>query len=399
MEQLFSWLLIGMTAGFVSYWIVSYLFLRLGSVLNVGVGVIEFFRIWLKPLFLVNFLWFLIIEIVFSLIYWTIFLLKSTIAFFIPIFKMMNNFHPKEGSFFWWLVISILIYIVVMTPYFFLQFKLSFHFKRTIFTKLATSFNAQKTKFHGQSSGLKINQNLFTQLAANDAPVNQWVKNSLEDFSTIPGSENRRFSIKMTSTDHMSWELKNKKSSFFEAVIQFTGESKYIDEDGKTSYKTSLEKELFDGIVIFIEDVLDNPWSPTIFEIEQNIFEKKSKIREIHKQGLLISLYNDIVFKTMATDSTATYRNSQLTQYAAPEKLDIKTDSIIQYIMCEHKSMYLFVHTDLENSSFDLNMNIRVKESMELFKQDLTLVHSAIGEIEPIVKMLNEKNIEKKNSI
>jgi hypothetical protein len=58
--------------------------------------------------------------------------------------------------------------------------------------------------------------------------------------------------------------------------------------------------------------------------------------------------------------------------------------------------MYLFVHTDLENSSFDLNMNIRVKESMELFKQDLTLVHSAIGEIEPIVKMLNEKNIEKK---
>jgi hypothetical protein len=194
----------------------------------------------------------------------------------------------------------------------------------------------------------------------------------------------------------MSWELKNKKSSFFEAVIQFTGESKYIDEDGKTSYKTSLEKELFDGIVIFIEDVLDNPWSPTIFEIEQNIFEKKSKIREIHKQGLLISLYNDIIFKTMATDSTATYRNSQLTQYAAPEKLDIKTDSIIQYIMCEHKSMYLFVHTDLENSSFDLNMNIRVKESMELFKQDLTLVHSAIGEIEPIVKMLNEKNIEKK---
>jgi hypothetical protein len=193
----------------------------------------------------------------------------------------------------------------------------------------------------------------------------------------------------------MSWELKNKKSSFFEAVIQFTGESKYTDEDGKTCYKTSLEKELFDGIVIFMDDVLDNPWSPTIFEIEQNIFEKKSKIREIHKQGLLISLYNDIVFKTMATDSIATYRNSQLTQYAAPEKLDIKTESIIQYIMCEHKSMYLFVHTDLENSSFDLNMNIRVKESMELFKQDLTLVHSAIGEIEPIVKMLNEKNIEK----
>ena len=395
MDQLFSWLLVGMTAGFVVYWLVSYLFLKLGSALNVGVGVIEFFRIWLKPLFLVNFLWFLIIEIVFSLIYWTLFLLKSVIAFLIPVFKVMNSFHPKEGSFFWWLVISVVIYIIVMTPYFFLQFKLSFHFKRTIFTKLATSFNAQKTKFHGQSSGLKMDQILFTKLAANDDQVNQWVKDSLQDFSTKPGHEDKRFSIEMTSTDHMSWELNNKKSSFFEADINFKGEVKYTDEKGRINYRTSLEKELFDGIVILIEDALDSPWNQTIFEIEQNPLEKKSKIREIHKQGLLISLYNDIVFKTLATKSTAAYNNSLSTQYVKPEKLNIKTDTYIQYVMCENKSMYLFIHTDLENSSFDLNMNIRVRESMELFKQDLTLVHSAIGEIEPIVKFLNEKNVEK----
>jgi hypothetical protein len=183
MEQLFSWLLVGMTAGFVAYWLVSYLFLKLGSVLNVGVGVIEFFRLWLKPLFVMNFLWFLVIEIIFSLIYWTLFLLKSVIAFLIPVFNLMNSVHPREGSLFWWIVFSVLIYIVVMTPYFFLQFKLSFHFKRTIFTKLATSFNAQKTKFHGQSSGLKIDQNLFTQLSTKDEQVSEWVKNSLEDFS------------------------------------------------------------------------------------------------------------------------------------------------------------------------------------------------------------------------
>ena len=397
MEDLFSWLLVGMTGGFFLYWVTSYLFLKLGSALNVGVGTIEFFRIWLKPLFFINFLWFLIIEIIFSLIYWTLFLLKSVITFLIPVFKMMNNFHPEEGSFYWWIFISIIIYIVVMTPYFFLQFKLSFHFKRTIFTKLAATFNAQKTKFHGQSIGLKINQNLFTQLAAKDEPVSQWVQNSLEDFSTKPGNEDRRFSISMTSSDYMSWEINNIKSDFFEAVINFRGEAKHTDNEGKTSYKMALEKELFDGIVILIEDALESPWSHTIFEIEQNFKEKKIKNRAIHKQNFLISIYNDIVFKSIATESTAEYNNSQFSQYIVPEKLKIKTNSVIPYIMCENRNIYLFLHTDLESTSFDLNMNLPVRESMELFKQDLTIVQTAISEIEPILTAINASKVKTTN--
>jgi hypothetical protein len=394
MENIFSWLLIGMTGGFFVYWVTSYLFLKLGSVLKVGIGVIEFFRIWLKPLFFINFLWFLIIEIIFSLIYWTLFLLKSVIAFLIPVFKMMNNFHPEEGSFFMWIFISILIYIVVMTPYFFLQFKLSFHFKQTIFNKLAPTFNAQKTKFHGQSSGLKINQNLFTQLAAKDELVSQWVKKSLEDFSSKPGNEDRRFSISMRTTDYMSWEINNIKSDFFEAVINFKGEVKVTDDKGKTSYDTELEKELFDGIVILIEDALESPWSTTLFEIEQNFNEKKIKNRAIHKQNFLISIYNDIVFNSMAKNTTAAYNNSQLTQYFEPEKLKIKTNSVIPYIMCENRNIYLFLQTELESTSFDLNMNIRVRESMELFKQDLTIVQTAISEIEPIMTAINASKSE-----
>ena len=90
MEDLFSWLLVGMTGGFFLYWVTSYLFLKLGSALNVGVGTIEFFRIWLKPLFFINFLWFLIIEIIFSLIYLTLFLLKSVINFLIC--NSLNDF-------------------------------------------------------------------------------------------------------------------------------------------------------------------------------------------------------------------------------------------------------------------------------------------------------------------
>jgi hypothetical protein len=192
----------------------------------------------------------------------------------------------------------------------------------------------------------------------------------------------------------MSWEINNVKSDFFEAVINFKGEVKYIDEKGRTNYRSALEKELFDGIVILIEDVLDKPCKPTIFEIEQNSYEKKSKNREIHKQGLLISLYNDVVFKSLATNSTVAYNNSLLTQYVSPEKLNVKTDSYIQYVMCENKSVYLFLHTDLENSSFDLNMNIRVRESMELFKQDLTLVNTAINEIKPILSAINASKSE-----
>ncbi len=394
MDQILSWLLVVMTAGFAAYWLVSYLFLKLGSSLNVGVGVIEFFRIWLKPLFVMNFLWFLVIEIIFSLIYWTLFLLKSVISFLIPVFNVMNSMHPEEGSFFWWLFISIVIYIVVMTPYFFLQFKLSFHFKRTIFTKLATSFNAQKTNFHGQSSGLKMNQNFFTQLSTKDEQVSEWIKNSFADFSLKPGDEDKRFAINMTSTDHMSWEINNVKSDFFEAVINFRGEVKYTDSKGRTSYKLALEKELFDGIVILIEDALDSPWKTTIFEIEQGYSEQKVKNRSIHKQNFFISIYNDIVFKSMATNSTAGYNNSQLSQYIAPKKLSVKTTSNLSYVMCEDRNVYLFLHTDLESSSFDLNMNISVRESMELFKQDLSLVETALNEVKPILSSINAAKSE-----
>ena len=79
------------------------------------------------------------------------------------------------------------------------------------------------------------------------------------------------------------------------------------------------------------------------------------------------------------------YNNSQLTQYIVPEKLKINTNSVIPYIMCENRNIYLFLHTDLESTSFDLNMNLPVRESMELFKQDLTIVQTAISEIEPIL--------------
>jgi len=63
---------------------------------------------------------------------------------------------------------------------------------------------------------------------------------------------------------------------------------------------------------------------------------------------------------------------------------------LFQYIVCDKKNLYLFIHTDLENTAFDLNMNIPVKNSLELFKQDLTIVHSAIGEIQLVMKFLED---------
>ncbi len=394
MAEIISWTLVIMTGVFVSYWLITYLFLKLGFYFNVGFGTIEFFRIFLKPLFLINFSWFLLIEIVFSLVYWTSFLLLKIIPFLSPIFLFVNGFHAQEPAFFTWLFYSLIIYCLVMAPYFLLQYKLSYYFKRTIFTKLSSSLNAQKSNFIGQSGGVAIDQNVLTQIVAKEQNLKDWVTQSLQDFSTSKGNEDKRFSIQMTSTDHMSWEMNKIKANFFEAFIKFEGDEKYTVEDGVPKYKTTLSKELFDGIVIFVENAFEDTWKPTVFEAERLFNEKEKKNRTIHKQNFFIRLYDQLVFKTMATKKLAAYDNTTLQQYITPEILNVKTDSLFQYIVCDKKNLYLFIHTDLENTAFDLNMNIPVKTSMELFKQDLSLVHSAIGEIQIILKFLEENNFK-----
>jgi hypothetical protein len=42
-------------------------------------------------------------------------------------------------------------------------------------------------------------------------------------------------------------------------------------------------------------------------------------------------------------------------------------------------------------------MNLPVRESMELFKQDLTIVQTAISEIEPILTAINASKVKTTN--
>jgi hypothetical protein len=394
MAELISWILLLMTFIFIIYWIITYLFLKIGFYLKVGIGTLEFFRLLLKPLFLINFFWFLIAEIVFSLIYWTKLLLFSVLNFISPVIIFLNSLHPNEYSIYMWIFYSFIIYTVVMIPYFTLQYKLSFYFKRTIFHKLAASFNAKEVNFLGQSFGISINQQLYKQLAAKDKETKDFVTKSIKDYSSNPGNEDWRFSIQMRSTDHMSWEVNKIKADFFEAVIEFRGEEKDETDEGKPKYITKLNKELFDGIVIFIENIFENTWMPTIFEVEQTYSLKKTKNRKIHKQNFLIKLYNDLVFNSIATNTAVNHNYSKIEQYFAPEMLKVKTNSLFQYIVCDENNIYLLLKTDLDSTAFDFNMNISVKDSIELFRQDLTLVSSAIGEIELILKSLEKYNIK-----
>lgn len=394
MSELFSWIIFIMTFGFICYWLISYIFLKIGYYFKMGAGGIEFLRLWLKPLFIINFSWFVVIEIVFSLVYWTAFVILKIIPFVTPAILFVNGFHSNDPGLFAWLFYSLIIFCVVMTPYFILQFKLSFYFKKTIFAKLAKSINAKNIVFHGQSSKLNINQNLFTQLAAKDEKSKNWVKSSIKDYQSNPGNEDKRFSITNTATDHMSWELNNVKADFFEAVIEFDGEIKTIDNKGKVCYNTEYKKELFDGVVIIVENVFRESWKPTVFETERQFIDKGKKNRTIHEQNFLIKIYNEIVFKTLATKKTVSYIDSRIDQYFEPEKLKIQTESLFQYIFCDQNNLYLMLNTELEGSCFDLNMNISVKDSMELFKQDLSLVESAMDEISLILKYIEDNNIK-----
>jgi len=391
MSEIFSWMLFVMTTGFIFYWLLSFVFLKLGFYFNVGDLAVEFFRIWLKPLFLINLLWFLIIEIVFSLVYWTSFALLKIIPFLTPAILFVNSLHSENPGSMSWLFYSLIIFCVVMTPYFFLQFKLSFYFKRTIFTKLASSLNAKNSKFFGQSANIVLDQNLYTRLAAKDQKIMEWVEKSLQDFSSSKGNEDKRFSIKMTGTDHMSWEINNINAHFFEGLIEFHGIEKFYDRHGKTQYKLVLNKKLFDGIVIFVENILKDSWSPAIFETEQIFADNEPKNRKIHNSSFFTKLYSNLVFKSMASKTGAAYDDTNLQQYVVPEILKIKTNSLFQYIICDNQNLYMLVHTDLENTAFDLNMNIPVKNSIEFFEHDLELVKNAIGEIELILKVIEEK--------
>jgi len=391
MSEIFSWMLFVMTTGFIFYWLLSFFFFKLGFYFNVGDLAVEFFRIWLKPLFLINLLWFLIIEIVFSLVYWTSFALLKIIPFLTPAILFVNSLHSENPGSMSWLFYSLVIFCVVMTPYFFLQFKLSFYFKRTIFTKLASSLNAKNSKFFGQSANIVLDQNLYTRLAAKDQKIMEWVEKSLQDFSSAKGNEDKRFSIKMTGTDHMSWEINNINAHFFEGLIEFHGIEKFYDRHGKTQYKLVLNKKLFDGIVIFVENILKDSWSPAIFETEQIFADNEPKNRKIHNSSFFTKLYSNLVFKSMASKTGAAYDDTNLQQYVVPEILKIKTNSLFQYIICDNQNLYMLVHTDLENTAFDLNMNIPVKNSIEYFEHDLELVKNAIGEIELILKVIEEK--------
>lgn len=394
MSEVLSWVIFIMTFGFIFYWVISYIFLKIGFYFNVGAGGIEFFRLWLKPLFVINFSWFVVIEIVFSLVYWTTFVLLKILPFVTPAILFVNGFHSDDPGLFAWVFYSLIIFSVVMTPYFFLQNKLSFHFKRTIFTKLASAINARSVHFHGHASKVNLDQNLFTQLAARNEKIKQWAEDSNNDYKLRPGNEDKRFSINNTATDHMSWEVNNVKAEFFEAVIDFDGEIKHVDKDGNVSYKSEFKEELFDGIVILVENIFREPWKPTVFEIERIFIGKEKKNRTIHKQNFLIKLYDEIVFKSIATKTGVSYNNSLIEQFVEPEKLKIQTESLFQFILCDQNNLYLFLKTELEGTAFDLNMNIPVKESMELFKQDLSLVESAMSEISKIIQFIENNNIK-----
>lgn len=381
-----------MTFGFIFYWLVSFVFLSIGFYFNVSAGGIEFFRIWLKPLFILNFSWFVVIEIAFSLIYWTSFLLLNIIPLATPAILFLNGHHTEDPGLTFWICYSLIIYIIVMSPYFFLQYRLSFYFKRTIFKKLASSINATSIRFHGQSANLNLDQNLFTQLAARSGSTKQWVEDAIQDFKSKPGKEDKRFSVSIRGTDQMSWKINGVRAKFFEAVIDFDGEKKQVDRDGSVSYESYLTEVLFDGVVIVAEGILREPWRPTVFETERVFVGREKKNRPIHRENPLIMIYNALIYRIFATKSPASHENTLIEQFVEPKRLKLQSDSLFQFILCEQTNLYLFIKTELEGTAFDLNTNIPVSKSIDLFKQDLDLVKIAMNEISKVLTIVEGEN-------
>ena len=108
------------TGVFIAYWLGTVLMLSSAALTGAGLGFLEFMRLWIKPLFWMNFSYFAVAEVIFSAIYWFGFAFMSLTGFMRPMAWLVGIVEPPSDSddpVFVWAVLSILLFMLIMAPY------------------------------------------------------------------------------------------------------------------------------------------------------------------------------------------------------------------------------------------------------------------------------------------
>jgi len=300
------------TGAFLAYWLVTFGILTAGPLLGGSQRFLEFMRNWIKPLFWMNFAYFVVFEIIFSAVYWLGLMLMRLTGFMSPVnslFRWTGTIAGKDPSFFAWIVLSIILFVIIMLPYILVHVRLTKFFKRVVLIMLSPEFGVEKAKLVGQAPGKLLPTEFVRAIIGPQERPREWMGMCLEEGSK------KKFEISAENSDHMRWKVAGQIVDFWETQLKFDAKTPKEDSDGKITYEHDYTT-YFDGLIIRIKDVMPGEWDTELIQVSRARAQKKYH-RDAHKQGFFISLIEDIINKGLAEHGDES--NSTLDDY--PESL------------------------------------------------------------------------------
>lgn len=387
-----------LTPVFALYWLLSMGFLAYGKSHNAGTGFLEFMRSWLKPLFWMNFAYYLAFEALFSAVYWFGYALAKTSAFpfglnmlgrflaplYNALFRLIPTSSGGDTAVETWLFISILLFAIIMIPYMVVHFGVTGYFKRFVFSTITDHLRIADARFVSQDPDKMLPSELVNAIVSRDKKAKQWIDKAFQNQAPTFDGDPKKFSLSATNADHMQWRLGNMPIDFWESEIKIEMKTPHRDSENKLSYNSDYHT-CFDGVVIKANDVLPHGYETNLYTVDADLHSTGS--RPAHEQGFLMSLVE--VFGR----GTGTHMDeSSSSPKHFPERLHrlhLDGSMNLRFVGTEGTSLLLFVQTRLTGTMFDFNQDIPVGESIELFRQDLEFVVNHCRLIEPVLQALD----------
>ncbi len=352
---------------FVAYWVGTLVIFTIGRFAALGLWFLGFMRLWIKPLFWMNFLYFAVVEAIFSAIYWLSYGLMNLTGFMRPMNALFRAVQPSAGNnpaVETWLFISILIFAVIMIPYMFIHVRVSHYFKRSLLNLLAPEFALDKARLVSQAPDRLLPTSFVRAVVASDADERAWIE------ACFDPDVDQKFELSTTNADHFSCETGGKPVDFWESQVMIKRLSPVTDSDGKKRYEGD-HRTVFDGIVLRLEGVMPSNWTAEMFVVEPDA-KSVADHRERHKQGFFIWIVEMLNQGGANHGSAASSKPGDYPE--SLPNLNPANSGKIRFAGVESDNLYLFVETGLEGTAFDMNQNIGIRRNMELFRKDLEMV-------------------------
>ncbi|MBF0266872.1 MAG: hypothetical protein HQL46_16535 [Gammaproteobacteria bacterium] len=397
--------LVFLTPVFIVYWILSMVFVSIGQLVNGGNLFLGFMRLWVKPLFLMNFVYFVVAEVIFSAVYWGGYVFSKIASlsyigfigrpleiFYNFLFRIIPTSSGGDGAFETYLFISVVIFFIIMIPYIVVHLRLTSFFKKAIFKNITTELKISEAQFITQSPGKLLPSELVNYLVSQDTKAKNWIVKTFEEQSSNFQGDPKKFSLGTMNADHMKWTLNNQHFECWESRIDIDRKTPSRDSEDKLSYKSD-KHTCLDGLVIKVNDIFTHEVGTKLYEVNSAI--QTAINREQHAQGFWISI---IEIFSRGVGKHQNESNTSLDDF--PDTLfNIKlNDSLnLKYAGTQGKSLYLFIETRLDGTMFDFNQNIPVSKSIELFLEDLQFVLKhcqLVGEVKQVIQSLESESLK-----